>query len=148
MPFPIDQSEPGTQHPVPRRANRTLAILRVTLLAITAGCGPSTTFSVSGTVQLDGRPVTAELLFEPLTAAGKRQGQPATIVTQSDGQFEAALPTVVETSSPLPCRISVRIPHNSQGLSSAFDYEVLPDKVVDLRRELSPGQKLTFLITQ
>lgn len=148
MPLQTDRLEPAARHARSRRIRCGSALLCVALAVVAAGCGSSESFSVSGIIQLDGRPVIAELLFEPLTEAGKRQGQSVTAVTKGDGRFEAVLPLSAEDSASMSCRISARIPRSSQAVSSAFDYEALPDKVVELRRELSPDQKLTLLITQ
>ena len=148
MPFQTDRLGSAARHARPCKARCGSALLYVVLAVIVAGCGSSESFSVSGTIQLDGRPVIDELLFEPLTEAGKRQGQSVTAVTKSDGRFDAALPVSPGDSASISCRISARIPRSSQAVSSAFDYEALPDKVVELRRELSPAENLTLLITQ
>ena len=148
MPFQPDTFDLAPRHTRTRKVRCGLAVLCVALAATAVGCGSSESFSVSGTVQLDGRPVSAELLLEPLTKAGKRQGQSVTAVTNGDGHFDAVLPVFPGDSASISCRISARIPRSSQAVSSAFDYEALPDKVVELRRELSPDQKLTLLFTQ
>ncbi len=148
MPFHTDRLEPATRRAKLRKVRRESVLICVALAATAVGCGSSESFSVSGTVQLDGHPVSAELLFEPLTKAGKRQGQSVTAVTNDDGHFDAVLPVSPGDSASISCRISARVPRSSQAVSSAFDYEALPDKVVEMRRELSSDQKLTLLFTQ
>ncbi len=122
-------------------------ILTALLISI-AGCSESRSLSVSGKVNLDGRQTSAELLFERLNEKGKREGQPVTTLAQADGRFEAVLPSEAGTSSSVPWRIQIRVARGSQRMSSAFDYDALPDKVVELRRELTPGDKLNLLLTQ
>lgn len=134
-----------------RRADWTRRIRPVMLTAILisiVGCGESRSLSVSGKVSLDGRHTSAELLFERLNEKGKREGQPVTTLARSDGRFETVLPAEAGTSSPVPWRIQIRVSRGSQQMSSAFDYDALPDKVVELRRELTPGDELNLLLTQ
>ena len=123
------------------------AVLTAMLISI-AGCGESRSLSVSGEVSLDGRQTSAELLFERLNEKGKREGQPVSTLAQADGRFETVLPAEAGTPSPVRCRIQIRVPRGPQRMSSAFDYDALPDKVVELRRELTPGDELNLLLTQ
>jgi|GEM_PF-2286944 len=125
-----------------------LAIGLAALLPSVVGCGTSDTFAASGRVFLDGQPAVAELLFERLSESGKPHGQPVTVTSRADGRFDVAIPLEAERPSALPCRISVRVPRSSQQISSAFDYDALPDKVVDLRRDLAARKSLTLLLTQ
>ena len=130
---------------MPRRL--VLSALTAVLLCM-AGCGRSDTISVSGLVLLDGQPATGELLFEPLTQKGKRMGQSATALADSAGRFAVNIPTEDNTLAELPCRIVVTVPRGAKGMSSAFDYEALPDKVVELRRTITDDTSLNLLLTQ
>lgn len=120
----------------------------MTAMLIATGCENSDALTVSGVVTLDGRPAAGELLFEPLAENGKRQGQSVTVVSESNGRFVAELPSEAAATSALPCRIVIRVPRSAQGISSAFDYDALPDKVVELHRELTADTELTLLLTQ
>ena len=113
-----------------------------------SGCGSSEAISVSGTVTLDGLPAVSELVFEPITDAGKRRGQSVTVFADSAGAFDAMVPTDDAGSSEVLCRVVVTVPRGAQGMSSAFDYTSLPDKVVGLRRTLQDGDSLNLLLTQ
>ena len=130
-----------------RHTHAALAMCMAALALSINGCGSSDALTVSGKVSLDGCPSVAELLIEPLNESGKRQGQSVTVSSQTDGRFHAVVPAESGSSTQLPCRISVRIPRSSKQVSSAFDYDALPDKVVELRRDLSPNRELTLLIT-
>lgn len=133
----------------PSEQSRSLGIVLAALLMGVAGCGESESVRITGGVQLDGRPTSAELLFEPLNQKGKREGQSVTTMASEDGRFAISLPhDVGDATDPLPCRISIRISRGTHGTSSAFDYEALPDKVVELRRDVSTDQELILLITQ
>jgi hypothetical protein len=118
------------------------------LLLSATGCGRSDVVSVSGVVLLDGRPATGELLFEPLTEKGKRTGQSATVHSDSSGRFIVAVPTDGASHTHLPCRIVITLPRGAKGMSSAFDYDALPDKVVELQRTISDDTSLSLLLTQ
>ncbi|MBI1314706.1 hypothetical protein GC176_25720 [bacterium] len=129
-------------------ARRLIRALIVIIAALNvAGCSGSGGLIVSGVVMLDGRPTVSELLFEPLAESGRRRGQSVTVTSASDGSFSAELPASTSVDTPLPCRIVIRVPRSSKGVSSAFDYDALPDKVVELRRDLTAETKLTLLLT-
>lgn len=110
-----------------------------------SGCG-SGVGTVSGQLLLEGKPISGEVLFEPLDEEHKLAGQSKTAFADTSGRFSVLLS---ETGDAKQIRIVIRAtPHSDDGVPSAFDSRQLPEKVATLARELPLRKSLVFALTR
>lgn len=115
------------------------------VLVVSSGCGSQSGLAVRGLVTFQGRPVTAELSFEQLTADGKPQGRAVSANADGRGRFNAQLASTEHSR----VRIVVRVTAATEtALPAGFDGAPLGPKTVQLERDLSANQSLIFVLTQ
>lgn len=130
----------------------SLLVAAVLGMGLFAGCGRSPDVPlapVSGRVFFHGRPVPAELLFQPLSDSERPAGRPSTGVANSDGQY--TLHYTSEFPGALLGRHAVVVkilPYADEGEPTSFAAASTPLKVVRLIREVREGRnEMNFAIT-
>ena len=91
--------------------------------------------------------MTFEAVDEQLVAVGRA----ISVYPDSNGQFTVTIPVPPgqPANNRVRCRITLRLsPPTESGLPVAFDYDVPPEKVVTLLRNVESGVPLNFAVTQ
>lgn len=135
-------------------ANYRLAPALLALLTSMAavGCGGSSGIPlapVTGTVTFYGRPVVAELLFQPATPDGTPRGRASTAMSDSNGQFTLQFSDSEWGAMLGTHRVLVKVlPFADSGEPEILYDATLPIKVAELRRNVRSGRnRLDFALT-
>jgi len=138
----------------PLLRSKVRSLLAHSLLLMTAGsicgCGEGgSSVFVSGQVSQDGVRTPAEIQIEQLNADGNRVGRSVTAYADEQGEFSASIEPAAGVSSPLECRLVVRVSKvSSSGLPTALDENARPEKATRLRRVIRNNDSLNFLLTR
>lgn len=117
------------------------------LMAVTSGCGPqdATLADVRGEVTLAGRPAIAEILFEPVTSAGKSAGRTSSATSDEFGRFRLMLDESQAGAKIGRHRVSIRVQRLSAATESGSatgqpEGVIGALKVTQLVREVQSGK--------
>jgi hypothetical protein len=132
--------------------NRLSAYLAATLMACSAGCGdkaPVPLEAVAGQVTFYGRPVVAELLFQPIQADGSPNGRPSYALSSSDGRYAARFTPEFLGAVPGRHRVTVTVfPFADEGEPQSLDEATKPFRRIILERDVrAGGNQFHFLLT-
>ncbi len=117
-----------------------------------AGCGakpPVPLEPVLGQVTFYGRPVVAELLFQPIKEGGAPNGRPSYALSAADGNYTARFTPEFAGAVPGKHRVTVTVfPFADEGEPQSLDEATRPFRRVVLEREVRPGRnEFHFLLT-
>ncbi len=126
-----------------------LGLLLMTAGSISGCGGAGGSVFVSGQVSQDGIGTPAEIQFEQLNADGNRVGRSVTAYADQQGRFSASIEPAAGLSTPLECRLVVRVSNvSSSGLPTAFAENASPEKATRLRRVIRNNDSLNLLLTR
>ena len=122
-------------------------------LLLVAGCGGSTTGPalepVAGRVSFYGRPVVAEVLFQPIKVGGAPAGRPSIGRSDATGRYQAMFAADRAGVVPGPNRVTVTVfPFAEEGEPQSMDDATRPFKRVVFERTIAAGgDAIDFLLT-
>lgn len=121
-------------------------------LGAATGCGtkpPVPLEPVLGQVTFYGRPVVAELLFQPIKEGGAPNGRPSYALSTADGRYTARFTPEFAGAVPGKHRVTVTVfPFADEGEPQSLDEATRPFRRVALEREVRPGRnEFHFLLT-
>lgn len=125
----------------------------VALIAASAtGCGeraPVVLEPVIGQVTFYGRPVVAELLFQPIQANGAANGRPSYALSAADGRYQAQFTPEYVGALPGRHRVTVTVfPFADEGEPRSLDEATRPFRRIVVERDVRTGSnEFHFLLT-
>ena len=127
------------------------------LLAALSGCGKkdASLAEVRGDVTFCGQPAVAEIVFEPVSAAGKSSGRTSTATSDESGRFRLMLDESQPGAKIGPGRVKIRVQQIKTSMTAGDQSSNLPEGVIgtlkatQLLREVRAGDnqfhfRLTF----
>ena len=116
--------------------------LAASVTGLCCGCGSGSgvpLVPVEGHVLFYGRPVQAELIFQPIDAEGRLAGRPSTAFSDRSGYYRAQFTSQEPGVKPGRQRITVTIfPFADEGEPQSFQDATQPLKKVMLVQEIGP----------
>ncbi len=118
----------------------------------TQGCSRSSGVPlapVTGNVTFYGRPVVAQLVFQPVALDGKPLGRPSTATSDASGDFTLRFSDSEWGAVIGSHRVSVKVlPYADSGEPEGFYDATVPLKVAELQREVrAEKNQLNFALT-
>ena len=104
---------------------------------------------VTGNVTFYGRPVVAEIFFQPTAPDGKPLGRPSTALSDSNGEFTLRFSDNEWGAVIGSHRVLVKVlPYADSGEPEGFYDATVPLKVAELHRDVRAGRnQLNFALT-
>lgn len=104
---------------------------------------------VTGNVTFYGRPVAAQLVFQPVALDGKPLGRPSTALSNASGDFTLQFSDSEWGAAIGSHRVLVKVlPYADSGEPEGFHDATVPLKVAELQREVRKGRnQLDFALT-